>query len=174
MKPTEILADFLIRTSFEEIPPEAFQRSKWAILDVIAVSFAGLQHEVGKTIVAFAKEMGGGLRQRSWGTVSEPLPPGRLTPMEPWPMPSITMISILRGTPYSPGFFRPLGSGGEDGGFGERDAPRLHIRGGGRVQTWAGHQQNPKSFLCPAQSEIEGWPDVGSKRRPLPRDYFLG
>lgn len=59
MKPTEILADFLIRTSFEEIPPEAFQRSKWAILDVIAVSFAGLQHEVGKTIVAFAKEMGG-------------------------------------------------------------------------------------------------------------------
>jgi 2-methylcitrate dehydratase PrpD len=59
MKPTEILADFLTRTSLEEIPEEAFQRSKWAILDVIAVTFAGLQHEVGKTIVSFAKEMGG-------------------------------------------------------------------------------------------------------------------
>lgn len=59
MKPTEYLADFLNRTTLEDIPADARQKSKWAILDVIAATFAGLQHEVGKTIVDFVQEMGG-------------------------------------------------------------------------------------------------------------------
>ena len=42
MKPTEFLADFIVRTSREDIPGEAFQKSKWPIADCLAVIFAGL------------------------------------------------------------------------------------------------------------------------------------
>ncbi len=59
MKPTEFLAEFIAQTSWEDIPDEAIQKSKWPILDGIAVTFGGLPHEVGKTIVAFVKEQGG-------------------------------------------------------------------------------------------------------------------
>ena len=59
MKPTEVLADFLFRTTLEDIPPEACQKSKRAILDVIAAAFAGIPHPVGKTMLALVKEMGG-------------------------------------------------------------------------------------------------------------------
>lgn len=59
MKPTEFLADFIAKTSWEDVPAEAFQKSKWPILDGIAVTFGGLPHEVGKTIVSFVKELGG-------------------------------------------------------------------------------------------------------------------
>jgi 2-methylcitrate dehydratase PrpD len=59
MNPTETLAAFITKTSWEDIPDEAVQKSKWPILDGIAVTFGGLPHEVGKTIVSFVKEMGG-------------------------------------------------------------------------------------------------------------------
>ena len=59
MNPTETLADFIAKTSWEDIPDEAIQKSKWPILDGIAVTFGGLPHEVGKTIVSFVKELGG-------------------------------------------------------------------------------------------------------------------
>ena len=59
MNPTETLAEFITKTSWEDIPAEAIQKSKWPILDGIAVTFGGLPHEVGKTIVSFVKEMGG-------------------------------------------------------------------------------------------------------------------
>lgn len=59
MKPTEILAGFIANTSWEDIPKEAGMRSKWAILDCIAVTFAGLQHEVGREIISFVKDLGG-------------------------------------------------------------------------------------------------------------------
>jgi 2-methylcitrate dehydratase PrpD len=59
MKPTEFLAEFIAKTSWEDIPAEAVQKSKWPVLDGIAVTFGGLPHEVGKTIVSFVKELGG-------------------------------------------------------------------------------------------------------------------
>ncbi len=59
MKPTEYLADFIARTSFEDIPREVRDKSKWAILDGVAASFAGIPHEVGKTIISFVKDLGG-------------------------------------------------------------------------------------------------------------------
>ncbi|MBI5969183.1 MAG: MmgE/PrpD family protein [Deltaproteobacteria bacterium] len=59
MKPTEILADFIAQTYIEDIPEEAIQRSKWAILDGIAVIFAGIPQEVGKGIISFIKDLGG-------------------------------------------------------------------------------------------------------------------
>ena len=59
MKPTEILTGFIANTSWEDIPKEAGLRSKWAILDCIAVTFAGLQHEVGREIISFVKDLEG-------------------------------------------------------------------------------------------------------------------
>jgi 2-methylcitrate dehydratase PrpD len=59
MNPTEILADFIAKTTLEDLPAEAFQKAKWPILDCIAVIFGGLPHVVGKTIVSFVKELGG-------------------------------------------------------------------------------------------------------------------
>ncbi len=52
MKPTEFLGDFIARTSWDDVPEEASERAKWPILDGIAVTFAGLPHEVGKAIIA--------------------------------------------------------------------------------------------------------------------------
>ncbi len=45
MNPTETLAAFITKTSWEDIPDEAVQKSKWPILDGIAVTFGGLPHE---------------------------------------------------------------------------------------------------------------------------------
>jgi 2-methylcitrate dehydratase PrpD len=59
MKPTEYLADFIAKTLIEDVPDEAFQKSKWSITDCIAVILGGLQHEVGTTIVSFVKDLGG-------------------------------------------------------------------------------------------------------------------
>jgi 2-methylcitrate dehydratase PrpD len=59
MKPTEFLAEFIAKTSWADIPDEALQKSKWPILDGIAVTFGGIPHEVGKTIVSFVKDLGG-------------------------------------------------------------------------------------------------------------------
>ncbi len=59
MNPTQTLAAFITRTSWEDIPAEAVEKSKWPILDGVAVTFGGLPHEVGKTIVSFVKELGG-------------------------------------------------------------------------------------------------------------------
>jgi 2-methylcitrate dehydratase PrpD len=59
MRATEILADFIAHTSWEDLPGEVWQRSKWAMVDFIAVTFAGLQHEVGKGILSLVKDLGG-------------------------------------------------------------------------------------------------------------------
>ncbi len=42
-----------------DVPKEAYAKSKWAIADVIAATFAGFQHEVGKGIISLVKEFGG-------------------------------------------------------------------------------------------------------------------
>jgi hypothetical protein len=39
MKYTELLADFINTTSWTDLPDEAIQRSKWAMVDGIAVTF---------------------------------------------------------------------------------------------------------------------------------------
>jgi 2-methylcitrate dehydratase PrpD len=59
MKYTEFLADFISTTSWPDLPDDAIQRSKWAMVDGIAVTFAGIPHEVGRSIIAFVKELGG-------------------------------------------------------------------------------------------------------------------
>ena len=67
MNATERIADFVTRTTWNDVPDEAFQRSKWAILDCLAAGFAGVQHEVGEQIVALVKESGGNPAATVWG-----------------------------------------------------------------------------------------------------------
>jgi 2-methylcitrate dehydratase PrpD len=52
MKATESIANFVTTTSWNDVPEEAYQRSKWAILDCLAAGFAGVQHDVGEQIVS--------------------------------------------------------------------------------------------------------------------------
>ena len=58
-KYTESLADFIAQTAWEDLPEEAINKSKWPILDGIAVMFAGLQEETGRGIISFVKDLGG-------------------------------------------------------------------------------------------------------------------
>lgn len=59
MNPTEKLAAFVAETTAERIPGEVFERSKWPLLDGLAVTLAGYNHQVGRTIVSFVRELGG-------------------------------------------------------------------------------------------------------------------
>ncbi|MBW2307103.1 MAG: MmgE/PrpD family protein [Deltaproteobacteria bacterium] len=59
MNPTEKLAAFVAETTADKVPREVFERSKWPVLDGLAVTLAGHNHEVGRAIVSFVRELGG-------------------------------------------------------------------------------------------------------------------
>ncbi|MFH1603456.1 MAG: MmgE/PrpD family protein, partial [Pseudomonadota bacterium] len=67
MNSTELIADFIAKTTWQDVPEEAYQRSKWAIIDTVAAGFAGVPHEVGQQIIALAKDVGGKPAATVWG-----------------------------------------------------------------------------------------------------------
>ncbi len=59
MNPSERLAAFIAETSADQVPQEVLEKSKWPVLDGLAVTLAGYPHEVGRTMTAFVRELGG-------------------------------------------------------------------------------------------------------------------
>jgi 2-methylcitrate dehydratase PrpD len=58
MNSTETIAAFIAETPLDRIPQEALQKSKWSIIDNLAVTLAGYS-QIGDEIVAFVDELGG-------------------------------------------------------------------------------------------------------------------
>ena len=59
MGTTERLAQFIVETNFNRIPPEAVKVANGAMLDCLGVTFAGAVGPEGKIITDFVREMGG-------------------------------------------------------------------------------------------------------------------
>lgn len=58
MNPTERLAAFIAETSFDSVPREVYEKSKWPIIDYLAVTIRGYL-DAGQNIVSFVKDLGG-------------------------------------------------------------------------------------------------------------------
>lgn len=58
MTPTQELASFIAKTEFGALPDEALEKSKWLIIDGIAVTLGGYRH-IGEKILAFVRALGG-------------------------------------------------------------------------------------------------------------------
>ena len=61
MGTTEKVAQFIVQTTFEQIPPEAIQVAKGALVDGLGVAIAGSQTDIGRIVSRWAKDMGGAL-----------------------------------------------------------------------------------------------------------------
>jgi len=59
MRTTERIADFIVATGFEQIPREAVDFGRGAILDCLGVTLAGSQDPSGKIVTEYVKELGG-------------------------------------------------------------------------------------------------------------------
>jgi len=59
MKPTETLARYVARTSFDEFPPEVVRRAKYCLLDALGCSLGGVQTAVGGQYLGTAEAFGG-------------------------------------------------------------------------------------------------------------------
>lgn len=56
---TEIVANFIVRTSYDQIPGEAVRSAKRAILDGLGCILAGSQEPSARIVTGYVKEMGG-------------------------------------------------------------------------------------------------------------------
>ncbi|HEX2172837.1 MAG TPA: MmgE/PrpD family protein [Dehalococcoidia bacterium] len=56
---TERLAQFVVETTYNDLPAEAIEQGKRALLDTIGVSLAGVRDDTGKIIVETIAEIGG-------------------------------------------------------------------------------------------------------------------
>ena len=56
---TEQVARFVVETSYSDLPAEAIEQGKRALLDTIGVSLAGVRDKTGKIIVETVAELGG-------------------------------------------------------------------------------------------------------------------
>lgn len=56
---TERLARFVVETRYTDLPPDAIEQGKRALLDTIGVSLAGVRDDTGKIIVETVAELGG-------------------------------------------------------------------------------------------------------------------
>ena len=61
MGATERVAEFIVNTRFEQVPTEAIDVAKGAVVDGLGVAIAGSQTEIGRIVTRWAKEMGGAL-----------------------------------------------------------------------------------------------------------------
>ena len=57
--PTEQIADYVFTTSFEDIPPEAMERSKDTMLDTVGLMIAGVGEPCDQIAIEFAQAEGG-------------------------------------------------------------------------------------------------------------------
>ena len=68
MGPTEQIAHYVSTTSFEDIPPEAVERSKDTMLDTIGLMIAGVSEPCGQIAIKFAQAEGGTQAASVFGT----------------------------------------------------------------------------------------------------------
>lgn len=59
MGATEIIANFIVQTQYDQIPKEAIDFANGAILDGLGCALAGTQEPSGKIMTAYVKELGG-------------------------------------------------------------------------------------------------------------------
>jgi len=59
MDETKKLADFIVRTKYEDLPEEAISTAKQCLLDCIGVALAGCTYPIAKAVEAYLKEVGG-------------------------------------------------------------------------------------------------------------------
>ena len=59
MGATEILARFIVETSYENIPLEALEKAKRTALDCVGAALAGVGEPVSQTITGYVKNLGG-------------------------------------------------------------------------------------------------------------------
>ena len=64
MGATESLAKWVAETSYEDIPPEAYEQAKKSILDFLGTTIQGSTTEVGKLIIDYTQEQGGSPQAR--------------------------------------------------------------------------------------------------------------
>lgn len=64
---TRILAEFIAATNLRDIPKEAGEAGKRAILDFLGVALAGLQDPLSAIILDLLEEMGGKNQATVWG-----------------------------------------------------------------------------------------------------------
>lgn len=67
MDVTKVLADFIVRPDFTEVPLEAREIAKRAILDCIGVALAGSREPISGIIMELLQEMGGQPKASVWG-----------------------------------------------------------------------------------------------------------
>ena len=59
MNETQILADFIAGTNFEDLPPHVIENAKERIVDILACGFAGRKTLEGDVLIDMMKEIGG-------------------------------------------------------------------------------------------------------------------
>ena len=68
MGTTESLAQWAVETSYEDIPPAAFEQAKKSILDYLGTTIQGSTTKLGKLIIDYTQEQGGNPQARVIGT----------------------------------------------------------------------------------------------------------
>ncbi len=63
MGTTRDLTDFVVRTTYQDLPQETIDATKLAVLNIIGCMLAGYQTRIGKLHTEMAKDMGGGREQ---------------------------------------------------------------------------------------------------------------
>ena len=53
------IADFIVRTTYEQLPEQAIRNAKKAILDCVGVTLAGSREDAGRIITTYVKDLGG-------------------------------------------------------------------------------------------------------------------
>ena len=67
MAATEAIARFLVSTSYDDLPAEAVEAARRAVLDTLGVALAGSREEAGRLVEALAAEAGGAPQAAVWG-----------------------------------------------------------------------------------------------------------
>ncbi|MDP6513512.1 MAG: MmgE/PrpD family protein, partial [SAR202 cluster bacterium] len=64
MGTTETLAKWIVETSYEDIPPAAYEQAKKSILDVLGTTILGSTTDIGQLIIGHTQEEGGNPQAR--------------------------------------------------------------------------------------------------------------
>ncbi|MBI5969408.1 MAG: MmgE/PrpD family protein, partial [Deltaproteobacteria bacterium] len=67
MSVTKTLAEFIMETKLVDIPAEARQFGKWAILDCLGVAMAGSKDPLSRSLMGLLEDMGGQPKASVWG-----------------------------------------------------------------------------------------------------------
>jgi len=68
---TAKIGQFVSETAAKDIPENALDQARLAIMDYIGVSLAGSREELGRIVVDYAKSMGGGEVDHHWQRPSD-------------------------------------------------------------------------------------------------------